>query len=182
MQTNLMAAEHLATNWWVVKRVANIAAGFGWVITNSPDSLIGVNLNDTSGYPVLNPSANSTVTVNLSAMTSTPNTIVGNNSGWQSSGGDWWMLAPAEVQQKYNISAGTYLVSVTANATAASGVWPTMSVYLGPAMGSATVNSTSQSVYSFTFTVPAGVGDLIINLPNAHKGTLYVDNIQITRE
>jgi len=182
MQTNLLAAEQLATNWWVARRVANIAAGFGWVITNSPDNLIGLNLSDTSQYALLNPPTNNPLTINISAMTPTPNPLLGNNVAWQSAGGDWWMLAPAQLQQTYNIPAGSYLVSVTANATANSGNWPKMNVYLGPAMGSATVDTTTASVYSFNLTVPAGVADLVIGYSDINNGTLYLDKIQITRE
>jgi hypothetical protein len=182
MQTNLLAAEQLATNWWVARRVTKIAAGFSWIITNSPDNLAGVDLSDTSQYTVLNPATNSPVTINLSTLTPTANMIIGNNAGWQSSGGDWWMSSPAQLQQTYNIGAGTYLVSVTANGTAVSGIWPIMNVYLGPAMGSATVNTTAPSVYNFTLTVPSVVADLVITFPNSNLGTLYIDKIQITRE
>jgi len=182
MQTNLLAAEQLATNWWVARRVASIAAGFSWIITNSPDNLAGVDLTDLSKYAVLNPPVNSPVTIDLTGLTPTAHMIFGNNVSWQNSGGDWWLSSPAQLQESFNFGAGTYQVSVTANGVAASGIWPIMNIYFGPSMGSATVNSITPSVYNFTFTVPAGVGDLVITFPNSNLGALYIDKIQITRE
>jgi len=68
MQTNLAAAQSLATNWFVQQRVANVAAGFGWIITNTPDNLIGVNLSSSiSNYPKLDPEPGP-VSLDLSAM------------------------------------------------------------------------------------------------------------------
>jgi len=73
MQTNLANAQSLATNWWVVSRVADMAAGFAFVVTNSPDGYtMGQNFSDTSSYPVLNPTAVPTA-IPLATMIATPN-------------------------------------------------------------------------------------------------------------
>ncbi len=60
-----------------------------------------------------------------------------------------------------------------------------MNVYLGPKTGSMSVNSTTDSIYNFTFTIPAGIWDFVITYNNAATGgarNLIIDNIQITRQ
>jgi hypothetical protein len=177
MQTNLLQAEHLVTNWWVADRVADIAAGFGWLITNSPDGLVGVNLNDTSRYAVLSASTNTT-SLNLAAMAPTANMVFGNNA--YPSGPGWWMSSPAQIQQSYNMTAGTCRLDIVARGASASGIWPIMNVYLGPDSGSTIINTTNDSTYSFTFTVPTGVFDLVIAFPNSNLGNFNIDSIKIT--
>ncbi len=180
MQTNLVAAEQLATNWWVVSRVADMAAGFDWIITNSPDGLhLGQDFTETSPYPLLNPSTNGT-TVALNQLTAPKIPILGNNAYVQTDG-TWFMGAPAQVQGSFNITAGTYRLDLLLNGGASPAGWPTMKAFLGPASGSAQVNSSSNATYSFTFTVPAGVYDLVIQDPNYQPGNFVIHGIQITR-
>ena len=60
-----------------------------------------------------------------------------------------------------------------------------MNVYLGPGQGSISVNTTTDFTYNFTFSIPSGVWDLVINYNNAASGgarNLIINNIQITRQ
>lgn len=180
MQTNLLAAEELATNWWVVSRVNDMADGFDWVVTNSPDGLkLGQDFADTNAYPVLNPSTSGT-SINLQTMVNPAVPIIGNGAYLQNNG-TWFMGAPAQLQQIFNFTAGTYRLDIIASGTAGSGGWPTMNVYFGPASGSATVNNANSTTYSFTFTVPAGVYDLIFTCPSYCPGSYVIDSVEITR-
>jgi len=178
METNLLAAEELATNWWVVSRVQDMADGFDWLVTNSPDGLkLGQDFSDTSSYPVLNPTTNGTA-INLQALVK-PSTPFTGNGAYLQNNGLWFMGAAAWIEQSFNITAGTYRLDVVANGVASSVGWGTMSVYLGPASGSAIVNSINNATYSFTFTVPAGVYDLAFRSYN--WGSYVIDGVQITR-
>ncbi len=180
MQTNLLAAEALATNKMVVDRVANIAVGFGWLITNSPDALAGTDWADLSQYQALNPTTTPT-TINLTTLVPTANMIFGNNASHQGTNG-WWMSAPAQLQHTYNIPAGTYRIDVLANGAVAAGGWPTMNIAFGPDSSSALVNSASNATYSFTFTIPAGIFDLVFSIGNNTPGYLVIDGVQITKQ
>lgn len=180
MQTNLLAAQHLATNWWVTNRMAQMTAGFNWLLTNSPDNLTGINLANLPQYPALGTTLNSTTTVTLSTMTA-QKLITGNNANWSTGNQDWFMGSPAQIQQTYNFTAGVYTINVSAIGTATGGTWPAMNIYLGPASASVTVNSSSKTTYSATLTVPGGINDLVIANPNDHPGYFNMYSIQITR-
>jgi hypothetical protein len=180
MQTNVLAAENLATNWWITRRVANVAAGFNWVITNSPDYLGGINLTNMSLYTVLGATLNSPITLNLSTMIKST-IAIGNNATWSSGNSDWFLGSPGQVQQTYNITGGTYTVSITATGTPSGSTWPTMNVYLGPILTTLKINSTAKTVYSITVTVPPGVADLVISNPNDNPGYFNMYSVQITR-
>jgi hypothetical protein len=182
MQTNVLAAEALATNWWVQQRVANLAAGFNWIITNSPDNLAGQNLDATNSYPVLNPTTNGPTTIDLTSLQPTQGLITGNNVSWQSGTANWWMASPGELQETFNMVGGTYLVNVTANDNSPTGELPPLQVFFAGANGTAIVSSTNQVVYSFTLSVPSGVSDMVISLPNNTHSSLDLDKITVTRE
>jgi len=180
METNLLEAEELATNWWVVSRVNDIADGFDWVVTNSLDGLkLGEDFANTNGYPVLNPSTNGTA-INLHGFAAPAVPILG-NCAYVQTDGTWFMGAPALFQETFYITAGTYRLDVIASGTSSGGIWPTMKVFLGPASGAATVNVVSGSTYSFNLTVPAGVSDLVFVDPNYTPGSFVVSSITITR-
>jgi hypothetical protein len=187
MQGYLTQAQAAATNWYVVQRVANLAAGFNWLVANSSDNLVGVNLNDTSPYPVLNPQP-FPVAVNLTNMTAPPNSVTGNNAYLQGpaqgfASYDWWFGGVGLIQQTYNMAAGTYKVDVVASGVASGGTWPVMNIYLGPAWNCATVTSSTNATYSFTNTIPGGVFDLVAS----YNGTgnpppqLTISSISITK-
>ena len=195
MQTNLAAAKQQATNWYVIDRVADMQAGFNWVITNV--GLAGVNLTNTAPYPIIGSTTNP-YTVNLfTNMVKfmplyTVATGIGNNVNLQYTGNpadpplDWAFNGIGQLQETFNVvTAGTYTVSITASGTEISNVWPIMNVYLGPQDGSVSVNATNYSTYNFAFTVPAGAWDLVISFNNGATGgtrILYVNGIQITRQ
>jgi hypothetical protein len=181
----------MATNWWVAARVADAAAGFDWVVEHSPQGLkVGQDFSDTSSYPVLDPTATPTA-INLEGMVTPPCGMRGNSASAQGSGTNaWWVLASRNwysegwIQRTYNITAGTYRVDVSARSGNSAGYWPMMNVYLGPASGSARVESTTDSTYSFKFTIPAGVWDLVVRDVNPWRGNardLMVDGLRITR-
>ena len=197
MQTTLLQAESGATNWVTISRVANVRAGFDWVILNSGRE--GVNLNDPSPYPVLNPT-NGTVTINLAAMqdsaTSTNNSHLDTSTYWGNQNGLDYFSA-GQSQQTFNVpTAGTYVVTVSAKGISSSQgvlepngaqtpIWPSLSVFLGPASASFTVNTASYSSFSFTNTIPAGVWDLVVTFNNgavAGSRDLFVNSIQITQQ
>lgn len=77
---------------------------------------------------------------------------------------------------------GTYLVNVTANDTYPSGQWPPLQIYFAGASGTAYVNTTNQAVYSFKLTVPSGVSDMVVSIPNDTHGSFDLDKIQVTRQ
>jgi hypothetical protein len=99
---------------------------------------------------------------------------------------DWWFSAQGQIQETFNaVTAGNYTVAVTARGIPAANIWPVMNVYLGPKNGSVSVNTATDFTYNFTFTIPAGVWDLVITYNNAATGgarNLIIDNIQITQQ
>jgi hypothetical protein len=183
MQTNLQAAELVATNWYVSARVADMRNGFDWLITNA--GLYGVSLTNTALYPIIGSTTNP-YTVNLTNMVKfMPSYLIGNFAYLQS-GPIWWFGAMGQIQETFNVTkAGIYTTTITARGVEALADWPIMNVYFGPGNGSVSVNTTTNSTYNFTFTIPAGVWDLVITYNNAVTGgarNLIVSNIQITRQ
>ena len=76
-------------------------------------------------------------------------------------------------------------MAVTAKGVEAADDWPVMNVYFRSGNGSVSVNTTTNSTYNFTFTIPAGLWDLVITYNNSVTGgrrNLIVSNIQITRQ
>jgi hypothetical protein len=185
MQTNLAAASSLATNWYVIDRIADMQNEFNWVITNA--GLAGLSLTNTAPYPIIGSTTNS-YTVNLTNMVGFVPAYIGVNWACLEPGPPvyWLFTAGAQIQQTFNAAtAGTYTVAITARGVAAANIWPVMNVYLGPKTGSMSVNSTTDSIYNFTFTIPAGIWDFVITYNNAATGgarNLIIDNIQITRQ
>jgi len=77
-------------------------------------------------------------------------------SGWVLASRNWY--AEGWIQRTYNITAGTYRLEVRARSGDSPGYWPMMNVYLGPASGSASVESTTNSTYSFKSPSRRGLG------------------------
>jgi hypothetical protein len=190
MKTNLTTAERLATNWWVANRVAHAREGYNWVVSTS--GLTGTNLSDTSVYAQINPT-NGPYTVNLAQMSATPpNKPWGNYAGFAPltyathppSTNVWFFGAQGEVQMPLNfVQSGTYNVSVVAKSIQFQGVGPIMNVFLGPANGSVSVSSLTNTTFSFLLPVTAGVRNLVITYNNSAPGgarNLIVSQIQIT--
>jgi hypothetical protein len=91
-----------------------------------------------------------------------------------------------QLQETFNVAtAGVYTVTITASGVEENNVWPIMNVNFGGKNGSVSVNTTSDSTYNLTFTVPAGAWNLIISLGNGvafdYGRTFSITNIQITR-
>jgi hypothetical protein len=186
MQTNLTAAALLATNWYVIDRIADMQNSFNWVITNA--GLSGISLTNTAPYPTIGSTTNP-YTVNLTNMVAfTPAYSVWGNFASLQSGPtlDWIFGAQGQIQETFNVAtAGIYTVTITAHSVEAANIWPIMNVYFGPGNGSVSVNTTTDFTYNFTFTVPAGMRDLVITYNNAAAAgarNLIVTNIQITRQ
>jgi hypothetical protein len=185
MQTNLAAAQQLATNWYVIDRVNDMTNEFNWLITNV--GLAGVSLTDTTPYSTIGSTTNP-YTVNLTNMVAFSPSYASawGNFAYLQPGPpvDWWFGAQGQIQETFNAAtAGTYTVAITARGVVAANIWPVMNVYFGPGHGSVSVNTTTDSTYSFTFTVPTGVWDLVVTYNNAATGgarNLIIDNIQIT--
>jgi hypothetical protein len=182
MQTNLTAAEQLATNWYVIDRIADMQNSFNWVITNA--GLAGVNLTNTASYPIIGSTTNS-YTVNLTNMVAFMPAYSVIPDYALLGGGPMWSFGPdGQIQETFNVTtAGTYTVTINAIGSSQYNTWPTMNVCLGPGHGSVSVNTTNYSVYNFTFTVPAGVWDFVVSTPSGLTGWfMSITNIQITRQ
>jgi hypothetical protein len=182
MQTNLTAAQQLATNWYVIDRVADIQNGFNWVITNA--GLYGVNLTNTALYPTIGSTTNS-YTVNLTNMVAfVPAYSVIPDYALLGGGPMWSFGNHGQIQETFNVTtAGTYTVTINAIGSSQYNTWPTINVCLGPGHGSASVNTTNYSAYNFTFTIPAGVWDFAVSTPSGLTGWfMSITNIQITQQ
>ena len=178
MQTNLIAAQKLATNWWVKNRVADMQDEYNWVITNA--GLAGVNLTNTVSYPNVGSTTNP-YTANLTNMLpfQPAYSVVGNSLNLQPGPPvSWWFGSYGWIQETFNVAkAGSYNVAITGHGVNATNNWPTSYVYFGPKSGSMIVSNATDSTYNFTFTMPAGVWDLAIVASRC-----VIDNIQITRQ
>jgi hypothetical protein len=176
MHTYLEAAQLVATNWWVIDRIMDMTNAFGWVITNA--GLYGVNLTNTAPYPIISSTTN-TYTVNLTNMVpfAPGYSVVGQALSLQSGPTAWWFGYLGRIRETFNVPmAGTYKVAVTASRVVTTSPVTASYVYFGPMSGSMFVNATNDTIYNFTFTVPAGVWDLeIIGC------RCVINNIQITR-
>jgi len=186
MQTNLAAAAQQATNWYVIDRVADMQNEFTWVVTNAGFSIAG--LTNFALYQTIGSTTNS-YTVNLTNMVMfKPSYISGNSILFYSGPPPYWEFWSAgQLQETFNVmTAGTYSVSISARGVASANVWPVMNLYFSPqGYGSVTVNTATDSTYNFTFTIPAGVWELVINYNNsalAGARNLIIDNIQISQQ
>jgi hypothetical protein len=188
MQANLTAAAKQATNWYVIDRVADMQNGFNWVITNA--GLYGINLTNAAPYPTIGSTTNP-YSINLTNMVAFSPMLQGGNSATYAPG-VWQFWYSGQIQETFNVTtAGTYTMTVTAegvdvpNYGESVPFWPTMYVYFGPGNGTAYVDTTTNSTYTFTFQVPAGVWDMGIYYNEFGIGSnryLGISNIQITRQ
>jgi hypothetical protein len=183
MQTDLAEAQALATNWWVVARLTNIAAGLAWVITNSSDNLAGLNLANTNQWQTIPTSSTTTNVLSLQSFYKPTNGLAWANSAYWGPqlGGpaDWILPTVGQIQQTYNFSGGTYTLTVNAYGQETSGQWPIMNVYFGSASFiGITVSNTVSKPYKFTVTVPSGVYDIAICAQNYTGASfLYVTGL-----
>jgi hypothetical protein len=189
MQTNLATAELVATNWYVIARVNDMTNAFNWLITNA--GLAGVSLTDTAPYPIIGSTTNPYAVnlTNLAIFIPPYSPYSGYHVAYLQSGPpvDWWFAENGgQLQETFNVAtAGIYTVSVDAEGTGTATNGPTMEVYFGPGHGSVCVNTTNYSTYNFTFTIPAGVWDLVITPNYPASGSvrgLTFSNIQISKQ
>jgi hypothetical protein len=186
MQIDLAQASALATNWWVVQRIANMQAGLGWLITNSPDNLVGVNLANSAQWPTISTSTTTTNVINLQSLYKPTKGLVCADGAFSSGSGasSGWVLPTAgQVQQTYNFSGGTYNFTLMAHAYQGP-PWPILDIYFGPSFvtGITLTNTTSQA-FNFSATVPTGAFDISICAENwTGASFLYVDQLTSIRE
>lgn len=180
METNLEAAEQLATNWFVVDRVAKARADFNWVMAQRGLSL--TNLANLSSYPVV--SSNASTALDLTKMQAPPNKPLGNYASL--SGTKWFFGAQGQIQEALRFTqAGTYQVTVNARAVPYQGIYPILNVYAGPEKQTVTVSSTNSLNYSFSFAVPQGVWDMVLTYNNAAPGgarNIGINSVTLKRQ
>jgi hypothetical protein len=177
MYTNLLAAQSLATNWYVSNRVQDAVTCFNWVLAQRgiTDPSMLTNYAAFSTVP-----ASGTYQVSLANMTKSAVPVGFYNSAYIS-GGVWNFGGACSVQQTLNFSkAGTYRVDVTANCPYSAGSWPLMNVYLAGSSGNVTINQVGPlTTYSFYLYVPiATAWDLIVD-NSTSAGFLNIAGIQI---
>jgi hypothetical protein len=162
---------------------------FNWLITNA--GLAGVSLTDTAPYPIIGSTTNPYAVnlTNLAIFIPPYSPYSGYHVAYLQSGPpvDWWFAENGgQLQETFNVAtAGIYTVSVDAEGTGTATNGPTMEVYFGPGHGSVCVNTTNYSTYNFTFTIPAGVWDLVITPNYPASGSvrgLTFSNIQISKQ
>lgn len=185
METNIVAAQQSATNWWVVSRVAEIADGFNWVVTNS--GLSETNLSNISGYPIFD---NTQTNLNLAQFIALTNSYILNSggsymppgSGWVPTGG-WAFFSAGYIKETLNFTVGgTYQVVVNARGVPAQGINPIVLFYTGPNEATWTISSTNYANYTTVMTIPPGVWDVIFFFENSASGgtrNVFVDGIQL---
>ena len=185
MQSNLIQAGSLATNWITRQRVSDASNGFYWVLQNK--NLIGTNLNDLSWVQTV-PSGGA-YSVILSNMVKQPNRPQGNYVQWnanQSPGSNYWtFLAQGTIMQTLNFQqGGTCQVTVTARqAFFSTNGPPIMEVYLGGNVGWAAITNSypNWANYTFTLTAPPQDWDVSINFwQNPHGSAFDVAGIAIS--
>jgi hypothetical protein len=193
METNLVAAEQLATNWWVVSRLGDIADGFNWVVTNS--GLSAANLTNISAYTVFDNTQTNLNLANFQSWTTSYDRAQegggqympeGNYYFPTNAGGGLAFFSAGYMKSTLNFTqGGTYGVTVNAKGVSAQGISPILSFYLGPNEATWTVSSTSYSNYTSTMTIPPGVWDVLLSFQNQATGgarDVFVDGIQLVRQ
>jgi hypothetical protein len=186
MQTNLAAAESLATNWVTIQRVANIAAGFNWVLNQ--EGLTGVNLNDPAPYQQIGSSG---VTLDLSTF-SPLQTVAGssgspfvNNPIFTASPTYWQLQNPNSIQKTLNLlQAGTYAITASASRSIyAKSSSVVLTVTLGGSTTNLTVTSTNYSTFTVNLPASAGAQTLVLDdwCSPADGFTVDINQIQIAR-
>jgi hypothetical protein len=187
MQTNLLAAQSLATNWYVINRINDATNSWWYCCTNQgiTDPATLTNFSSFDAVPV-----DGTYTVNLGNM-DPYHPLLSISGFYGSAGAVWdeggvagWHFDGATMMQKtLNFpSAGQYRVDVTSAAGNMNG-YPSMCVYLGGA-GSGAINFTNTSTVtnSFIATVSSPTAlDLVVSQDNNGK-FLVVSKIQITKQ
>jgi hypothetical protein len=190
MQTNLIAAQKLATNWWVVSRLAVIADGFNWVVTNS--GLSPANLTNISGYAVFD---NTQTNLDLAEFQNWTNyyDYVQEGGGQYmpqgsyyfptNAGGGLAFFSDGYLKDTLNFTqGGKYKVNISAKGVPSQGIYPILSLFVGPNEASWTDSSVTDSNYSCTVTIPPGVWDVVLSFQNGAAGgarDVFVDGIQL---
>ena len=174
MQTNLVLAESEATDWVTISRIADQTNAFAWLLLER--GLTNVNLSDVSRYPAVTNSYTLNIT-NLSPVT-IPG--YGNAPYWNTNGKYWSFYGKGFLKQTlYFPSAGTYLITVNASASANAGVYPPLTAYLGPNSQSQTISSSTNYLYNLNVPYP-GVWDVGFSA-YLTAGQINVNTIQITQ-
>jgi hypothetical protein len=182
MQTNLLAAQSMATNWFVINRVNDATNCFNWLTLNLGITNLSALTNFSSFATV---PANGTYTVILTNMYPTPMPA----GYWYPSGssqpfgvGNGWNLAGAtRIQQTLNfLKAGTYKVDVLTSRNDVNAKPPTMDVYLGTSSGSQSWSTWPIQTNTFDVSISSATAwDLVVDQSNP-SGEMNVYQIQIT--
>jgi hypothetical protein len=182
MQTNLQAAQALATNWYVINRINDATNCFNWLLTQRGVTNLSI-LTNFSVDPVV--PATGTYSVNLSS-----GFPVNNPAGFYSKvdavihPNSWQFDGASMIQETLNFpAAGQYLVNVVSYCNYYNGGWPTMRVFLGPSCsGSIPISSSTAVTNSFVATVSSPTAlDLVVTQDSSGK-FLNVTQIQITAQ
>jgi len=205
MNGYLQQAQNDAKSWIVQKRVADMATGFNWILTQR--NLQVSNLTNTSNYQAVGQD-NQPVSLSLqNGVVSLPylnpngnGGYIGNNGGGGCTGSltgyglsasscpgaKWSILGGVVYLPLYFVQSGTYQITFQAQGGVYNGSsqTPPMTVYLGPQnLGTINVTATYPNTanYSLTANVPAGFGvqDLWVQDPNGFGVSIF--NITITR-
>jgi hypothetical protein len=181
MQTNLTLAQSEATNWTTISRVADQTNAFVWLLGQW--GLTGVNLTNLSLYPTV---PTTIYTVNLTNMVKFTNSPAAGCYAYWQSGGYWNFGAQAIIKQTLNFpQAGTYNVTVSADAIPSAGIYPVLTAFIGPTNSSQTITASSYTNYSYVLSVPyPGAWDLALQYQNAATGgarQININGIQITK-
>ncbi len=188
MQTNLQAAESLATNWYVINRVNDAKNSWGYCCASMgiTDLTKLTNFSDVDTV-----STNGTNTVNLASITVYgPLKALGGNyysnvgATWNEGGVYGWHTDGATMMQKtLNFTTpGNYRVDVVSYCNYYNNGFPAQRVWLGgTCSGSITITNTTAATNSFIATVSSPTAlDLVVSQDNSGK-FLVVSKIQITK-
>jgi hypothetical protein len=180
MQTNLQAAQSLATNWYVINRINDATNCFNWLLSQRGVTNAS-QLTDFSMYPAV--PTNSTYVIHLGA-----GVPVNNPNGYYYKAanviqaGSWQFTGTSMIQETLNFqTAGQYRVDVVSYCNYFNGGWPSMRVFLGHSCSGAIQVASSTAVTNrFIATVSSPTAlDLVVTQDSPGK-FLTVSSIQIT--
>ena len=172
-------AERRASYWVLRRRIAAAREGIDHVIKGV--GLDGVDLTDASVFPSAGVAGDST-TLDLKALRIRKQYVYPHRST------GWIFGAHGTLGTHVRFTeAGAYRVSVTARAVPYEGVWPTLTVHVGPRRSAPTdVSSKDDQVYTFRIDeVPAGIWQCVLVYRNSATGgrrRVYVSDITVARK